>query len=133
MRHRSIVLGGLALAVLLPGFVACAKEMSQPAARVPVDKLAGTWRGFGMVGEKNGPIEIKITNDGSFTGTAGGAIVSGKLRVGEGEITFDSIGPKQGSTGVLTYRESGGKAILRGSGEGKYAGTPLNFEITRVE
>jgi hypothetical protein len=133
MRHRSILLGGLALAVLLPGFVACAREMSQPAASVPADKLAVTWRGFGMVGEKNGPIELKIANDGSFTGTAGGAVVSGKLEVGEGAITFESIGPKQGATGVLTYRESGGKAMLRASGQGRYAGTPLNFELTRVE
>jgi len=122
-----------ALGLFALGAVACAREMAQPAAAVSPDKLVGTWRGFGRVAETSGPIELKVAKDGSFTGTAGGAVVSGKLKLGEGAVTFDSVGPKQGSTGMLTYRESGGKAILTGSGEGKYAGTPLSFELTRVE
>ena len=132
----SVTLAALALGVSVAGLAACARETSQPAATVSTvstERLAGTWRGFGRVGETTGPIELKIAKDGAFTGTAGGAVVSGKLRLGEQAVTFESIGPRQGATGMLTYRESGGKAILTGKGEGRYAGTPLDFELTRVE
>src|SRR5262245_17772771 len=125
MSHRSVLIRVVALGLLALGAVACASGSTtqQPAAAVSPEKLAGTWRGFGRVYDTNGPIEIKIANDGSFTGTAGGAVVSGKLKLADGAVTFDSVGPKQGATGNLIYSESGGKATLRGSGEGKYAGS----------
>jgi len=136
MRPRSIVFGALALTVCSSGLVACASQ-SQPAATAAsaqtptLSQLKGTWRGYGRVAEQSGPIMLKIADDGSFTGTAGGAVVSGKMNVAGGKISFDSVGPKQGADGTLIYKEAGGKATLTASGEGKYAGTPVTFEVTR--
>jgi hypothetical protein len=133
MNQRYLVVGALFVAAAVLGSTACAGRSAQPAGiNVPVSQLAGTWRGNGRVQDTNGPIELKIAPDGTFTGTAGGAVVSGKLQTADGAVTFDSIGPRQGSTGALTYMESGGKKILRGSGTGKYSGAPLEFELTKV-
>src|SRR5262245_42351423 len=132
MNHRFSVLGVLVMAVVAVASAGCAGRSAETAGiNVQVRQLAGTWRGNGRVYERSGPIELKVAPDGSFTGTAGGAVVSGKVKTGDGAITFDSIGPRQGATGTLTYLESGGKAILRGSGTGKYSGAPLDFELTK--
>ena len=137
MIYRSAVLGALVLAVVTLGLTACARETTKKVGvNVPVSDLAGTWRGNGRVsGDVSGPIELKIARDGSFTGTAAGAVVSGMIKTTEGgEITFSSVGPRQGATGELVYVEqSGGKALLRGSGTGKYAGQQINFELARVQ
>jgi hypothetical protein len=121
--QRFAVIGAVVVAVVAPGLTACASRSAQPAGlNVPVSHLAGTWRGNGRVHDTNGPIELKIAPDGPFTGTAGGAVVSGNLKTADGAITFDSIAPRQGATGSLTYTESGGKAMLKGAGAGKYSG-----------
>ncbi len=132
MKRRFAVLGALVAMVVAFGLAACASRSAQTGGiNVPVSQLAGTWRGNGRVQNTNGPIELKIAPDGSFTGTAGGAVVSGKLKTGDGAITFDSIGPRQGATGSLTYTESGGKAMLTGAGTGKYSGAPVDFQLTK--
>ena len=132
MNQRCLVVGALFVAAVALGSTACASRSAQSAGiNVPVSQLAGTWRGNGRVNETSGPIELKIAPDGTFTGTAGGAVVSGKMQTGDGAVTFTSVGPKQGATGALSYTESGGKAILRGSGTGKYNGAPVEFELTK--
>ena len=132
MRQRYQVVGALLLAAVALGSTACATSQST-GINVPVSQLAGTWRGNGRVNDTSGPIELKIAPDGAFTGMAGGAVVSGKMQTGDGTVTFTSVGPRQGATGALTYTESGGKAILRGSGTGKYNGAPIEFELTKQQ
>jgi hypothetical protein len=131
MNRRFAVVGALVVAVVALGLAGCAGR-SQPAGiNAPVSELSGTWRGNGRVQDTNGPIELKIAPDGTFTGTAGGAVVSGQLKTGDGAVTFNSQGPRQGATGTLTYMESGGKKVLRGAGTGKYSGAPIDFELTK--
>ena len=122
MTQRFAVIGAVVVAVVAPGLTACEPVRPTGWSDVPVSHLAGTWRGNGRVHDTNGPIELKIAPDGPFTGTAGGAVVSGNLKTADGAITFDSIAPRQGATGSLTYTESGGKAMLKGAGAGKYSG-----------
>ena len=134
-QHRSVVLGVLALAAFALGLGACASETSKSAASMAatptVSQLAGKWRGTGWVWDLNGPIELNIAPDGSFTGLAAGNPVRGTLKTAEGAITLDSQGPKGGATGMMTYRETGGKQYLKVSATGKYSGQPVDFELVK--
>jgi len=134
-QHRSVVLAVLALAALALGLGACASETSRTAASVSTtptaSQLAGTWRGTGRVWDLNGPIEIKIDPDGSFTGLAAGNPIRGTLKTTDGLISFDSAGPRGGATGTMSYRESGGRRFLKVSATGKSAGQPVDFELVK--
>ena len=134
-QHRSVVLGVLALAAFALGLGACASGTSTPAASVSAtptaSQLAGTWRGNGWVWDLNGPIELKIAPDGSFTGLAAGNPIRGTLKATDGALAFDSAGPKGGATGTMSYRESGGQRFMRVSATGKSAGQPMDFELVK--
>jgi len=134
-QHRSVVLGVLALAAFALGLGACASETSKQAAGMAptptTSQLAGTWRGTGRVWDLNGPIEIKIDPDGSFTGSAAGNPIRGNLKTTDGLISFDSSGPRGGATGTMSYRESGGQRFMKVSATGKSAGQPIDFELVK--
>ena len=134
-QHRSVVLAVLALAALALGLGACASETSRTAASVSTtptaSQLAGTWRGTGRVWDLNGPIELKVAPDGTFTGMAAGNPIRGTVKTTDNAITFDSGGPRGGATGTMNYYESAGKQFLKVSATGKYAGQPLDFNLVK--
>ena len=136
-QHRPVVIGVLVLAAFVLGLAACARDMSTPSAGVAAtptsSQLAGKWRGTGWVWDLNGPIELNVAPDGTFTGLAAGNPVRGTVKTGEGAISLDSQGPKGGATGTMTYRESGGKQYLKVSATGKYSGQPLDFELVKQQ
>jgi len=101
------------------------------SATPTASQLAGTWNGTGRVWDLNGPIQIKIAPDGSFTGLAAGNPISGTLKTADGAITFESTGPRGGATGMMTYREAGGKQFMKVSATGKYAGQPVDFDLVK--
>jgi hypothetical protein len=101
------------------------------ALDLPASKYAGTWTGTGRVWDLNGPIEIKIAPNGSFSGMAAGNPITGTLKITDRAITFDSAGPRGGAAGAMNYYERGGKEYLGVSAKGKYAGQPLDFNLVK--
>ena len=133
-QQRSVVMGVFVLAVFALGLAACSGGMSSSGAAAPTSsQLAGKWRGTGWVGDLNGPIELNVAPDGTFTGLAAGNPVRGTLKTAENAISLDSQGPKGGATGTMTYREVGGKQYLKVSATGKYSGQPLDFELVKQQ
>jgi len=132
-QQRSVVLGVLALVVFALGLGACASTGGSASTTPTASQLAGTWTGTGRVWDLNGPIELKVAPDGSFTGMAAGNPIRGTVKIMDNAITFDSGGPRGGATGTMNYYESAGKQFLKVSATGKYAGQPLDFNLVKQQ